>query len=168
VNDISWPATKAIARRAEFLFRFANRNSPNYLLDAGSYLPPTGAAQREEFMSEQTISLPEENVRLNRKRERRAVVRYASKQTTACSLFPSYERFRARVENISIRGIGLTMSREFKPDSLLIIELGQRDGSTCVAIPSRVTQSLKAGGECWTIGCEFDSPLSQELLKTLV
>jgi hypothetical protein len=118
-------------------------------------------------MSEQTISLPEDNVRLNRKRERRAVVRYACKQTTACALFPSYERFRARVENVSIRGIGLIMTREFKPDTLLIIELARRDG-TCVAISSRVTQSLKAGGACWKIGCEFDSPLSQELLKTLV
>jgi len=100
-------------------------------------------------------------------RERRVTVRYACDRSGSCAVFPSYETFRARVQDISTRGIGMIMTREFKPDTLLIVELARRDGSSRLGVASRVTHSLKLGA-FWSIGCEFDTPLNQEVLQTLV
>jgi hypothetical protein len=119
-------------------------------------------------MPEQTISLPVELVRRQPKQERRAVVRHPCTQTSACSLFPSYERFEAQVQDISASGIGMVMTREFKPDTLLIIEMARSQGTTCIAIPSRVTQCMKLGKAYWSVGCEFDRPLNAELLRSIL
>jgi hypothetical protein len=119
-------------------------------------------------MLEQMIPLPEELVRRGHKPERRAVVRHPCTQTITCSVFPSYERFGAQVQDISAHGIGMVMTRAFKPDTLLIIEMARSDRPSGIAIPSRVTQCTRLGKAYWSIGCEFDRPLNHELLNAIL
>jgi len=123
---------------------------------------------REEFMPEQMLSVPDELTHRNDRKERRAFVRYPCKQTTTCSLFPSYECFVAQIQDLSTRGIGMVLARAFRPDSLLIIELTHGDPTSCLAVPSRVTQCTKLGGAHWSICCEFDRPLSSRTLRAIL
>jgi hypothetical protein len=118
-------------------------------------------------MPQKSRVVPEEQGWQKCRRERRATVRYPCDRTGSCAVFPSYETFRARVQDISARGIGMIMAREFKPDTLLIVELAKRDGSSRLGVASRVTHSLKLGA-FWSIGCEFDTPLNEEVLQALV
>jgi hypothetical protein len=118
-------------------------------------------------MPENTVLLPRERTR-GRKRDRRALVRYASTQTSDCSVFPSCDRFPARIRNVSAGGIGLIVTRELKTDTLLLLELVRHDGTIASPVTARVTNLMRLGASCWSVGCEFDKPLGREILHDLI
>ena len=124
-------------------------------------------------MAEQTIPFQTANPETCVKIDRRACVRFASQQAITCqpatpvSTHPASTAWMGTVRDVSPAGVGLTMNRRFEPGSALIVELSTgHDG--IVRRRVRVAHATLENNGRWIIGCEFERPLSQEDVRTLL
>ena len=121
-------------------------------------------------MAQQTIPVRSGYVKHRPKEERRAAVRFSTDAEIWCLGIGSRTAKRAsawsgRVRDISIAGIGLSMSRRFEPGTALIIELRP---TALRHLPVHVIHATRDAEGHWIIGCTFDRPLSQQELKTFL
>jgi hypothetical protein len=106
-------------------------------------------------MPKQTIP-----VRNRPETERRAWVRFPKDREVWCQpTSPSDTAWLGRVRDVSTAGIGLSMTRRFEPGTALIVELPQRH------LLAHVIHATREENGRWTIGCTFDSALSQQELQ---
>jgi hypothetical protein len=76
-------------------------------------------------------------------------------------------RFTARLRNISLGGVSVSVDRPFEPGDLLSVELpGATEQSRCTVLACVVHVHRGAGGE-WILGCTFSRELSEEDLEAL-
>jgi hypothetical protein len=104
--------------------------------------------------------------------ERRASARLPCNQETFCQPIAARRgddwRWPARIRDISLRGVGLLLSRRFERGTILVIEL-QGTGKVCERMMiARVIHATPQESGDWIVGCEFINPLSDEDLKDMV
>ena len=121
-------------------------------------------------MANQTIPARNGYVKHRPKTERRALVRFPEIAEVWCepkspaNTLRSDTAWLGRVRDISLAGIGLTISRRFEPGAELIVELSIWSKGP-LYLPVRVIHaSLEKKGR-WIIGCAFASPLSEQTLR---
>jgi hypothetical protein len=103
--------------------------------------------------------------------EKRAWIRFAcdgDRPAHATVLINPNNRIQARVLNISVGGVGLATKRHCDPGTLLKLELVDAAGRTSRPIQARVVHSTSKGADDWTIGCSFETPLSEEDVASLL
>jgi serine/threonine protein kinase len=108
--------------------------------------------------------------------ERRAWVRYACKIETACNIHTSIhptdletrDCWRATIQNLSVKSVGLVVSRRFELDTVLNVTLESRNRSFSRTLEMRVTRIGPGRGKQWVIGCRFAEELTKEELRKLL
>jgi hypothetical protein len=105
--------------------------------------------------------------------ERRAWVRYASDMEARCSTTGALRDagWPGRVSDISMGGVGLVLRHRFRRGTPLEVELKNAAGTVRIIVLARVrhTTPVAAGNaNCWLVGCEFDRPLTEPELNSLV
>ncbi len=99
--------------------------------------------------------------------ERRVWVRYPADLETTYrpANQPNDMRLSARVRNISLGGIGLTVNQPFVPGDLLNVELpGATEQARCQVLACVVHAAPGNAGE-WLLGCTFARELSNDDLE---
>lgn len=118
-------------------------------------------------MSEPSVAVNGSAVEGLRKKERRAKVRHASNQETACHQMASQPSDAwweaATVHDISSTGIGLVLQRPVEPGAVLIV--GFEDMSQLLAVRVVHTTPQDTG---WFAGCKFTNKLSDAELRALL
>jgi hypothetical protein len=125
---------------------------------------------REVVVAQQTVPVRSGNFKRRPKEERRASVRFSTDGEIWChgKGSPKAKRDPAwlgKVRDISITGIGLSMSRRFEPGTALIVELRPR---ALRRLEVHVIHATPDADGHWTIGCMFDRALSQQELQTFL
>jgi serine/threonine protein kinase len=107
--------------------------------------------------------------------ERRASVRYACDVNLASrrkiSIHPDDEQedtWEATVRDLSVKGIGLVVSRRFEIGAILAVELGTNNASGRQAVEMRVARVERASHKSWFVGGTFTQKLSKEELRKLL
>ncbi len=100
--------------------------------------------------------------------ERRASVRYQCSQSATFASAPNYERFVARVKDISITGVGLVVSTHIEPGTYLIVEMKTRARGILLTLLARVVHSTPQSENSWNVGCELVNKPTEEQLQSLV
>ena len=105
-------------------------------------------------------------------RERRTAVRHLCDRETFCQPIAARRgddwRWPARIRDISLRGVGLLLSRRFERGTILVIEL-QGTGKICERmLIARVVHTTPHDAGDWIVGCEFINPLGEEDLNEVV
>jgi serine/threonine protein kinase len=102
--------------------------------------------------------------------ERRATVRYPSRQEGRCApaLNGKSHRWVAKVNDISSSGISLIISRRFEPGTLLVLELEHRDDAVPRTMLVRVANVRQQPRRKWLLGCSFVRGIDDGTLKRLV
>jgi len=95
--------------------------------------------------------------------DRRVYPRYPSSLETSCQPIGSGTCWKAQVRDVSLGGIGLVLSRHFKPGTLLQMVLESDDQSRSVL--ARVVHARQQEDGSWLIGCSFSSELDNEDLQ---
>lgn len=91
--------------------------------------------------------------------ERRSAVRYPCRSDNDCRVVVS-DRTTARwgrPRDISLGGIGLSVSGPFAPGSLALLEFPPRRECPAVRLVAQVTYSAPQSDGSWAVGCSFDS-----------
>jgi hypothetical protein len=122
-------------------------------------------------MLEQTIPLRSAGVQRSAKAERRAGVRsvcdaailFQPLTTQKCSNWRP-----ARIRNISMRNIGLTMDPGVPCGTILSVKLEGAHRRFRRPLIVRVTRAAERPGEGWHVGCTFVLPLSDDELQSLL
>jgi hypothetical protein len=104
--------------------------------------------------------------------ERRTFVRLASDLQATCRAAGALRDagWPGTVCDISRGGIGLALTHRFQPGTELAIELRDEKGDLRRILCARVVHTAAAfvgGHSCWRLGCEFDSPLSEEEFEAM-
>jgi hypothetical protein len=102
---------------------------------------------------------------------RRAYVRYAMQRKGSCQVPFSKEMLgdlTAQIVDISVKGIGLILSRPFWKRTILSVELSAAspEGSRNELVIVQRTMEQPDGR--WLVGCVFARPLSEEELQELL
>jgi hypothetical protein len=74
----------------------------------------------------------------------------------------------ATVLDISVKGVGLIVTRKVEPDALVSIELQSTTSQFQRVLLARVVHAKHLPGTGWRIGCAFAKPLSEEELQALL
>jgi serine/threonine protein kinase len=89
-----------------------------------------------------------------------------------CSLHPDapdcLSKWYATVQNLSVAGIGLRLSRRFEPGSLLTVDLASKSGDMKSSRPMRVVWVAPVEKEGWLVGGTLIETISQEELRLLL
>jgi hypothetical protein len=99
--------------------------------------------------------------------ERRVWVRYPADLETTYQPSGAGQaaRLSARVRNVSLGGVSLTVDRAFQPGDLLSVELpGATEATRCNVLACVVHVGQAAPGE-WVVGCTFARDLGEEDLE---
>lgn len=100
--------------------------------------------------------------------ERRASVRHVcDKEALSRPLeLPDAISWGAKIQNISLGGLGLLLCYPFKPGTFLAVDLqvGQLASRTLLV---RVVHVTDQADGTWSVGCEFAAPLNEEELAAL-
>jgi PilZ domain len=117
---------------------------------------------------EDSITQPEQ-LRLNRRVERRSSPRYLSGRTGCCRALwgGREERWTTTVQDISLAGGSLVLGRRFEPGSLLTVELPTAAGEP-VRLMARVVRAQAHTAKGWLIGCALLDPLDEDELRALL
>ena len=119
-------------------------------------------------MSSPLPSLPEKSSPSGA--NRRAFVRYAMQRKGSCQVPFSKEMLgdlTAQIVDISVKGIGLILSRPFWKRTILSVELSAApEGSRNELVIVQRTMEQPDGR--WLVGCVFARPLSEEELQELL
>src|SRR5262249_11245335 len=101
--------------------------------------------------------------------DRRGAARYPSSLRVVC--YPASgslaERRQARVRNVSKTGIGLHVDRRWEPGTELVVEFPAEAPNKPRLLRVRVVHATPQIGGCFLIGCQLQSPLSDEDVKAL-
>jgi hypothetical protein len=102
-------------------------------------------------------------------RERRGEPRHPCRQAACCYSLTTkqLERYWAWIRDVSLRGVGLLLSRKFEPDTLLIIEVRSTQRRLLLPLTARVVHSSRQPEGDWLIGCLFTRELNSEELHAL-
>ena len=100
--------------------------------------------------------------------ERRAWVRYQCSREACYSSLPSYERFWATVQNISVDGIGLVVSAPIEPGTYLVVEMQTTSRPIYLTMLARVIHAVEQAEGGWAVGCELITKPTQEQLQALL
>ena len=123
-------------------------------------------------MAESTVPIEAEltlfRPRFNKVR-RRTAERYRCALATAGTLsFPgSGESMTAWLNNLSVTGIGLNLPRSLDAGLALAIQV-RIENRTPVRLSGRVVHSTAEVDGSWRVGCQFDEPISAEMLESLL
>ena len=100
---------------------------------------------------------------------RRTAERYRCALASAGKLyFPSTgETMTAWLNNLSITGIGLNLPRALDAGMELVIHV-RIEGGVPVKLPAKVVHSTWEIDGTWRVGCHFDTPLTDEVLESLL
>jgi hypothetical protein len=74
----------------------------------------------------------------------------------------------ATVLDISVKGVGLIVTRRVEPDTLLSIELQSTTSQFQRTLLARVVHATHVPGKGWRVGCVFAKSLSDEELQALL
>jgi hypothetical protein len=99
--------------------------------------------------------------------DRRVAVRYPGNPDASCQTIAAPGGIcPAWVRDISAVGVALLIGREFKPGTVLTIELiNDHQGVSC-ALRARVVHTLELPPDGrWLHGCAFERPLTDEELR---
>jgi hypothetical protein len=99
--------------------------------------------------------------------ERRAAIRYASEQGASCALGHKAARAWGRLRDISALGAGLLLARQINPGTRLVIEMARKKPTTPLRVLARVVHCQQQSDTTWIIGCQFDTPLQDEVVQEL-
>jgi hypothetical protein len=80
----------------------------------------------------------------------------------------SGETWPGRVQNISLGGLGLVLSRRFEPGAVLSLELESPERGVPQRLLVRVVRVEALPGREWLLGCSLLSRLSHDKLKKLL
>jgi serine/threonine protein kinase len=96
--------------------------------------------------------------------ERRATIRYPSKQEGACQAVGSEKELQwsAKLLDVSADGIGLVVNRRFEPRTVLLMDLPQKCGDHGRRFLVRVVRAEQLSARAWLIGCVFARRLNDE------
>ena len=104
------------------------------------------------------------------KTERRAFVRFPFNQETYCAAHNGFghERWRVRVRDISLAGLGLIAPAKVECNSNLVVNLqvGGNGYSRPLIVQVVRCEALSEGG--WLLGCKFTRRLSDADLRSLI
>ena len=71
----------------------------------------------------------------------------------------------AEIDNLSVTGIGLLLSRRFEPGSLLLVDLTSSDGKLKRTVEVRVVRVAPVEGGGWYLGGAMAEKLGKEELR---
>jgi hypothetical protein len=74
----------------------------------------------------------------------------------------------ATVVDVSVKGVGLIITRKLEPDTLLTIELENPTSHHQRTQLARVVHASSQPGKGWRVGCAFAKALSEEELQALL
>jgi hypothetical protein len=77
------------------------------------------------------------------------------------------ETMTAWLNNLSITGIGLNLPRSLDAGQTLVLQV-RVEGGDRMKLPARVVHSTCEVDGTWRVGCNFDAPLSNEVLESLL
>jgi hypothetical protein len=117
-------------------------------------------------MAEPTVQLPSPSTDTIAV-DRRAAVRYPSTRWAACSALGVQERIAGEVRDICPAGVGLILPRPFPPNTRLFVEIDSELEAAFLELPARVIFSIRHANGRWSVGCEFDVPLTADELHAL-
>jgi len=120
-------------------------------------------------MSEQTMSVQCEYSSHESKTERRAWVRFHSKQATMASTpaDSAATGWLGQVRDLSHGGVALILQRGFVQGTHLILDLETSSGELR-RLPAQVVHARCEMDDRWILGCKFASPLNQKELQDLL
>jgi hypothetical protein len=72
------------------------------------------------------------------------------------------------VVDISVKGVGLILTRKVEPDTLLSIELQSTTTQFQRTLLARVVHATHLPGQGWRVGCVFAKPMTEEELQALL
>jgi hypothetical protein len=89
--------------------------------------------------------------------ERRAWVRYPSRLHSTCHRHPGgdQESWPARIQNVSVAGLGLVMDRCFTAGTVLAVDIIDAEGKQSQTILARVEHTKLQGEGNWLLGCSI-------------
>jgi c-di-GMP-binding flagellar brake protein YcgR len=101
---------------------------------------------------------------------RRTAERYRCALASAGKLFfpATGETMTAWLNNLSTTGVGMNLPRALEAGMELIIQVRVDGGAGAVRFPARVVHSTLEVDGSWRVGCNFDTPLSAEVLESLL
>jgi hypothetical protein len=100
--------------------------------------------------------------------ERRRAPRFQCLRVISCVLRQTDQRLWGRVRDISTGGMGLVTGSKVEPGTHLVLELKSAAFLPTLALPARVAHATPRASGSWLIGCQFDQPLSQEQVQSLL
>jgi PilZ domain len=102
---------------------------------------------------------------------RRATIRYRCAPATVGKVFSAddQEFQRACILDLSLKGIGMQLSRPLEEGRLIIITIRGNDGAKVHELTAKVMRCIAVPqGDDWYIGCELMTPLSPEEMEQLL
>jgi c-di-GMP-binding flagellar brake protein YcgR len=101
---------------------------------------------------------------------RRGAERYRCALASAGKLlFPATgETISAWLNNLSTTGIGLNLPRALELGLAMVIQVRVEGKTEPVKLPARVVHSTLEADGSWRVGCNFDAPLSNDELESLL
>jgi hypothetical protein len=101
---------------------------------------------------------------------RRAFVRYQCGPATPgrLSLVDGEEWQRAWVLDLSLGGVGLLLQRPLENGLTLILHLRSDSRQQTYPLRARVVHASRQPDGDWVVGCEFEEPLTDDVLDALL
>lgn len=103
-------------------------------------------------------------------RNRRATIRYRCAPATIGKIFSTNDQEfqRAWIIDLSLRGIGMEVSRPLEVGHLVMIAIRGHDGVTMHELTARVIHCEPLLQGNWSVGGELTAPLSADQLEQLL
>lgn len=120
-------------------------------------------------MSQQSV--PHEGVAKSlARRNRRATIRYRCAPATVGKVHPAddHEFQRAWIQDLSLKGVGMELSRPIEIGQLMLITIRAPDGKTVLELSARVVHCEPVPHSGWHVGGELTAPLTPEQLEQLL
>ena len=100
--------------------------------------------------------------------ERRRAVRFQCFRVISLVTKPTGERVWGRMRDVSTSGIGLVAGTKIEAGTQVVLELKSTTFLPTLALPARVAHATPRASGSWLIGCQFDEPLSDEQVQSLL
>ena len=116
-------------------------------------------------------SIPQEGVaKLVARGNRRATIRYRCAPATVGKGFSDddHEFQRAWIIDLSLKGIGIQVTRPLAPGHLIIVTIKSNDGTKTFELSAHVMHCDALPQGEWSVGCELTVPLSPDELEQLL
>ena len=124
-------------------------------------------------MSDSTVPIEAEltlvRPRYNKARRRTAHRYRCALASSGKVFFPvTAETLRAWFNNLSTTGVGLNLPRALDAGTVLVIQVRVEGSEQALRIGARVIHSSLEVDGTWRVGCNFDEPLTNEMLESLL